>query len=78
MTVEQQVKTVIAEQFGISPDSVGTDDHLVKFNIDSLDIVEIVMHLEETFKIAIEDSEHRDAQTVSSIIKLCESKIAAK
>mgnify|MGYP003352202480 CR=1 FL=1 len=51
MTVEQQVKQTIAEQFGISIDTVNVNDHLVKFNIDSLDIVEIVMDLEEKFNI---------------------------
>lgn len=75
MIIEKQIKKIIAEQFGILPDSIDINDHLEKFNVDSLDIIEIVMDIEELFHIKIEDNEYKTAQTIDSIIKLVESKL---
>jgi len=58
-------------------------DHLTEENqnleqdlgADSLDSIEVVMHLEEVFNIEIPDSEISGKETVGDIIKLVESKI---
>lgn len=76
MNIEQGVKTIIANQFGVDVNSVTKEQDLIHYNIDSLDIVEIVMSLETEFHIAIEDDEYRPADTVGKIIQLVESKLA--
>jgi acyl carrier protein len=76
MTIEQGVKTIIANQFGVDVNSVTSEQDLIHYNIDSLDIVEIVMSLETEFHIAIEDDEYRPADTVGKIIELVKSKLA--
>lgn len=74
-TVELKLKKIIADQFGIEVNTLNNQDQLKKFNIDSLDIIEIVMAIEELFNIEIEDNEYETAQTVDDIIKLVESKL---
>ena len=75
-TVEYKVKKIIADQFGILVDGVSTNDDLKEFNIDSLDIVELVMKIEDVFKIEIESEDGLD--TVDKIIALVEAKLAEK
>lgn len=75
MTIEQRVKTIIANQFGVDANSVTAEQNLIDYNIDSLDIVEIVMSLETEFQIAIEDDEYRPADSVGKIIELVNSKV---
>jgi acyl carrier protein len=78
MNVSEKVKSVIAEQFGVELDTVIEEKNLIDFNLDSLDIVEIVMTLEDRFRIKIEDSEYIDVLTVGGIIDLVESKYSSK
>lgn len=75
MTIEQRVKTIIANQFGVDASTVTSEQDLIHYNIDSLDIVEIVMSLETEFQIAIEDDEYRPADTVEKIINLVTGKV---
>lgn len=74
-SVEQRVKQVIASQFGKDVSSVGTEQYLEEFDIDSLDIVEIVMSLETEFNISIEDEEYQPANSVNKIIDLVNRKL---
>ena len=58
MSVEDKVKSIIAEQLGVesnevTPDASFTDD----LGADSLDIVELVMAFEEEFGLEIPDDE---------------------
>lgn len=78
MNISEKVKSVIAEQFGVELDTVIEEKNLMDFNLDSLDIVEIVMTLEDRFRIKIEDSEYIDVLTVGGIINLVESKYLSK
>lgn len=78
MNISEKVKSVIAEQFGVELDTVIEEKNLMDFNLDSLDIVEIVMTLEDRFRIKIEDSEYIDILTVGGIINLVESKYLSK
>jgi acyl carrier protein len=78
MNVSEKVKSVIAEQFGVELATVVEEKNLIDFNLDSLDIVEIVMTLEDRFRIKIEDSEYIDVLTVGGIIDLVESKYSSK
>lgn len=75
MNTENHVKQIIAKQFGIEINAVESDKYLVDYNLDSLDIAEIVMSLEQDFKIAIEDDEYKPVSTVGEIVELVRSKL---
>lgn len=78
MNTENQVKQIIANQFGIELNTVENNKYLVDYNLDSLDIAEIVMSLEQDFKIAIEDDEYKPVSTVGEIVDLVKSKLEKK
>jgi acyl carrier protein len=73
--INQRVKTILTKQFGKPVDAINDTDDLQSLGADSLDAIEIVMALEEEFKVAIEENEYKEGMTVNSIIELVESKL---
>ena len=74
--VEDQVRSIIAEQLGIKADEIKDDASFVDdLGADSLDTVELVMALEEEFDISVEEEELSDVATVGDAIALVESKL---
>lgn len=74
--VLERVKNVVAKQLGIEADEVKltasfTDD----LGIDSLEIFEIVMSLEEEFDIEIPNEDIEGIKNVEDISKYIESKV---
>ena len=75
MSIEQRLKKLLSDCVGIDAAQIKLTDHLVTdLNMDSLDLVEIVMDIENEFKIQIEPTEADLASTVSLIIELIISK----
>lgn len=76
LMVFEKVKSIIAEQLGISDDSVITmDTSLMKdLEADSLDAVEIIMAIEDEFDIEIPDEDAEKFQSIGDIIKYIEEK----
>jgi acyl carrier protein len=75
MSIEQRLKKLLSDCVGIDTAKIKLTDHLVTdLGMDSLDLVEIVMDIENEFKIRIEPAEADLASTVSLIIDLIESK----
>lgn len=77
--VEEKVRSIIAEQLGVkleevTPQATFVDD----LGADSLDTVELVMALEEEFKIEIPDEDAEKMTTVGEAIKYIEEKTSAK
>ena len=73
--VEEKLKVILSNQLGFETSKIITENHIVNdLGADSLDIVEIIMDVENEFKIKIEDNEYQDANTVQLIINLIESK----
>ena len=67
--VEQKVKSIIAEQLGVSEDEIKTTSSFIEdLGADSLDIVELVMAMEEKFEIEIPDEDAEKIQTVRDAI----------
>lgn len=74
--VLERVKNIVAKQLGIEANEVNitasfTDD----LGIDSLEIFEIVMSLEEEFDIEIPNEDIEDIKSVEDISRYIESKI---
>ena len=64
-TVSERLKNIIVEQLGVEesevvPSASFTDD----LNADSLDLVELIMSLEEEFKLQISDE---DAEKITTV-----------
>ena len=77
--VGDKVRAIIAKQLGVkleevTPQATFIDD----LGADSLDTVEIVMALEEEFKIEIPDEDAEKMTNVGEAIKYIEEKAGAK
>ena len=67
--IENQVKTIIAEQLSVGIDEVKNEASFVDdLCADSLDTVELVMALEEEFDTEIPDEEAEKITTVQNAI----------
>ena len=77
--IDQEIKEILAKQFGIKAETILPESHLVNdLAADSLDLVEITMTLENRYKIAIEDAEADVARTFGKLTTLVVNKIATK
>ena len=64
-TIEQRIRPLIAEQLGVEESKVTRSASFVDdLNADSLDLVEMIMSLEEEFKLQISDE---DAEKITTV-----------
>lgn len=71
--IETRVKKLLAEQLDISLDEIKPESTLKDLCADSLDTVEILLSLEETFEIDIDDETAETAlKTVKDVIDYVE------
>ena len=69
MSVEENVKKIVAEKLSVEPDEVVAEASFVDdLGADSLDLVELIMAMEEAFDIEISDEEAEKLQTVQDSI----------
>ena len=67
--IEARVKKIIAEQLGVLEADVANEKAFVAdLGVDSLDMVELVMALEDEFSIEIPDEEAEKITTVQQAI----------
>ena len=68
--IEKQVKDIIIEQLGVDEAQVTIEAKFVEdLGADSLDTVELVMALEESFSLEIPDEEAEKITSVGEAIK---------
>ena len=68
--IEQQVKSIVAEQLGVKEEEVTNEASFVDdLGADSLDTVELVMALEEEFDTEIPDEE---AEKITTVREACD------
>ena len=71
-----QVKELVVNQTGVSADELNLDTSLMNdINADSLDAVEIIMAIEEEFKIKIPDEEAEKFLTIRDIVEFLEKTV---
>jgi len=69
MSLEERVTDLIVEQLGVSRDEVVMKASFIDdLGADSLDIVELVMSLEESFDIEIPDEDAETIQTIGDAV----------
>jgi acyl carrier protein len=64
-----RVLGILAEQLGIDRADIHVDTSLLNdLNIDSLDVVELIMEFEDAFEISIPDEDAEGLKTVADLI----------
>jgi acyl carrier protein len=67
--VEERVRKIIVEQLEVAPDKVKPEASFADdLKADSLAVVELVLALEEAFKIEIPDEDTEKIKTVGDVI----------
>ncbi|AEJ77435.1 acyl carrier protein [Chlamydia trachomatis] len=70
MSLEDDVKAIIVDQLGVSPEDVKVDSSFIEdLNADSLDLTELIMTLEEKFAFEISEDDAEQLRTVGDVIK---------
>lgn len=65
---------MVADQLGVELDRVTLEAKFVDdLDADSLDVVELVMNVEEEFKIEIDDTRAGEMETVQDVVDYIES-----
>lgn len=68
-TAFEQVKGIIVEQLGVSPDEVRDEASFQDdLNADSLDLVELIMSMEDKFGVKIPDEDAEKIATVADAV----------
>ena len=69
----EQVRDALAQQFEVDPESITMDTNLIDdLGADSLDVVELIMSLEDSFGVAISDEDAAQLYTVGKIVDYLE------
>ncbi len=76
MDIFETVKSVVAEQLGVDESEITMES---SFNddleADSLDIVELMMALEDEFKIEISDDEAGKISTIGDVVEYIKERV---
>ena len=76
--LEQKVKQIIAEQLGKNEADIKNEASFIEdLGADSLDPVELVMALEDAFKIEIPDEQQENLRTVQQAIDFIQANVKA-
>ena len=68
-SIEERLKEIIIKQFGESEKTVTLESSFVNdLGVDSLDMVELVMELEDEFDVNISDEDAEKIQTVGDAV----------
>lgn len=68
----EKIKAVIVNQLGVDEDEVKLETSFEDLGVDSLDLFQIIIELEEEFNVQIEDAE--SIKTVEDAVNYIESK----
>lgn len=69
----EKIRKIIVEQLGVGEDEIKLETSFEDLGVDSLDLFQIIIEIEEEFDIQIEDAEK--ITTVGEAVNFVESKI---
>ena len=72
MTAVEKVKSIIANRIDVS--KIKTTDKLNEIGLDSLDLVEVMLEIEESLNVEIKSDEILDIVTIGDLLNLIEQK----
>lgn len=71
MDTYSKVVSIIAEQLGISEESINVSSDVVKdLGADSIDIVQLLMAMEDEFGVTVTEDDADRLKTVGDIVKI--------
>ena len=74
--VFDKIKDIIVEQLDVEEDAVTMEASITDdLGADSLDVVDLVRSIEESFDVEIPDEEVENIKTVGDIVKYIENKV---
>ena len=73
----EKVKAILVEQLELEPDRVNSESHITEdLGADSLDTVELIMALEESFSIEITDEDAEKLLIVRQVVEYLQKRVA--
>ena len=73
----EKLKAIAVNDIGIDADKVKPERDIIKeLGLDSLDIVDMLMKVEETFGVTIDDSDVVEMKTVADVVRFIENNVA--
>ena len=69
----EEIKDLMKKSLNIK--ELKEEDTLATYGLDSLDVVEFILDLEEKFDISFETDDTKDIKTVGDLLKTIEKKI---
>lgn len=71
--VFEKIKAIICEQFELNADKVSEDSNLIgDLGLDSLDVIDLAMSVEDEFDIEVPDDAIDGIKTVGDIVRFVE------
>ncbi|PIE51589.1 acyl carrier protein [Candidatus Fermentibacteria bacterium] len=75
MSLENRISEIIVSRLNVKAEEVTATANLKDdLGADSLDMVDLMMDLEDTFNLKISDEEGNNLQTVGSVVEFLKSK----
>jgi acyl carrier protein len=71
--VFEKIKNIIVEQLNVEEEGLTLETSFEELGVDSLDLFQIVIEIEEEFNVQIEDAEA--IKTIGDAVKFVENKI---
>lgn len=75
MKTSEKIVSIASEQLEVDFSNMSLNTDLTSLDVDSLDLVELIMAIEQEFEIEISDEEIEEIISLDKAIKLVESKI---
>ena len=73
MNIKEEVSKVLAKRVDVS--SLKEDDNLSALGLDSLDLVEVLLEIEEVFHIEFDSGEIEETKTLKDVLDLIQKKV---
>lgn len=72
----ERLKAIVKEQLGVNVDNVTLASRIKEdVGLDSLDVVEVLMSVEEEWDVTFDDDEVADIKTVGDVVQLIQQKL---
>ena len=74
MSTFEKIQEMLVDKLGISADKINPESEIIKdLGADSLDLVEMLLQLEESFGVTISDEQTESIKTVQDIVDLIDN-----
>ncbi len=77
MSTYETLQSILVENFGVEGDAVTPQTTFAELELDSLDLVELSMAVEDRLGVGIADDEVEQIASVSDAVSLIDAKVTA-